>query len=124
MPDCLHCQETFTGRSDKKFCHDHCRSAYHYHRSNKTNTIIRKINSQLKRNRQLLHNIFSNNNQIIKKSSLFNLGFDFNHITHTQRCSHHEYKFCYDVGYIELNEVEVKIVIAANLISHPRVSVI
>lgn len=105
MSDCLLCHAAIKGRSDKKFCDDHCRATFHNRKEASTNAFIRKINSVLRRNRKLLYQIFSHNSQAVKKSSLTNLGFDFNHFTHFKVLPDNKsYRFCYDFGYCEEDE--------------------
>jgi len=51
---CLLCNEKLSGRIDKKFCSDYCRTQYHNVRNKLSADLIRKINTILKRNRRIL----------------------------------------------------------------------
>jgi len=110
MSNCIFCTESFTGRSDKKFCSDHCRSAFHHKKQGKTISVMRRINVKLKQNRTLLLKVRSSELKTISKSLLINLGFDFNLVTHFDIKNNDILKFCYDLGYIELNDSEIKII--------------
>ena len=52
---CLHCGDPFSGRADKKFCSESCRSThFYYHNQKKEDSLFKKIDKQLKGNRRIL----------------------------------------------------------------------
>jgi hypothetical protein len=90
-----------SGRSDKKFCDDACRSNYHYRVSSESNNTIRRINNQLKRNRKVLQQLVAPvNNTKIPISELQEAGFNLRYFTHTTvNEAGEEYRVCYDYAY-------------------------
>lgn len=106
---CLNCNEIIIGRSDKKFCGDHCRSNYNY---NKTGTdhmnLVRSVNRALSRNRRILKYLNKSGRTKVLKQSLTDIGFNFSYYTsilendQRGRCY-----FCYDIGYLVLDEREL-----------------
>jgi len=46
---CLECNEPFYGRSDKKFCSDHCRNAHNNKVGVESKNLIRNTNNRLKK---------------------------------------------------------------------------
>ena len=45
---CIGCGETITGRADKKFCKESCKSLYHYqHSQEKEESLFKSIDKQL-----------------------------------------------------------------------------
>lgn len=102
---CLFCEEEIKGRSDKKFCGPHCRSAYHNQTSNDQEFYIRTINKQLRANRSALKKACPWGKATVRKEFLKQLGMDFKHITHTWKSEHGNlYFFCYDYGYMQVND--------------------
>ncbi len=52
---CINCGGAIAGRSDKKFCNDTCKSAYHYEQNmEEADSHYRQIDKQLKLNRRIL----------------------------------------------------------------------
>ena len=73
--NCIECNEPLKGRSDKKFCDDHCRSTFNNRRNRMDNNTIRKINLRLNRNRRILKDLYSNGKKKVKHLELSNKGF-------------------------------------------------
>lgn len=100
---CIECGEKLLGRSDKKYCNDHCRNAYNNKRNKDSNNLVRNINNRLRKNYRILQTLNPNGKARITKAALLKNGFDFDHITHiytTQKG--HVYYFVYDLGYLPL----------------------
>jgi len=101
---CLECNEVLHGRSDKKFCTDACRNTY----NNKLKSIagsnyVRKVSGILKRNRNIMQALNPGGKIRVHKSRLLKKGFDFGFVTnlYTTRAGT-VYYFCYDQGYLPL----------------------
>ena len=55
MRSCLNCTEVLTGRIDKKYCSEYCKSNYHYEqKKGQGASLFKRIDLQLKLNRRLL----------------------------------------------------------------------
>ena len=109
---CLHCSKNLIGRSDKKFCNYHCRSEFNNKRARKKeqHLSIKRINSILQNNREILFSLIKGKNKIkIESSCLESYGFHFNFHTHTISIKEITKVYCYDVGYIKKDEKEVVI---------------
>ncbi len=110
---CLGCGKTLRGRVDKKFCDDYCRNNYNNRQNSDQNNFVRNINHILKKNRRILAALLGEQEEKIKvkKEKLSDQGFRFDYHTHnylTQKQSN--YIFCYEYGYLLLEQDWVLIV--------------
>ncbi|MGB4775731.1 MAG: hypothetical protein WBP45_11190 [Daejeonella sp.] len=108
---CLDCNELVRGRTDKKFCNDQCRNNYNNRLNSTSGGLVRHINNVLRRNRRILEELNPEGKTKVLKKKLVSKGFDFEHITslyHTKTGK--TYFFCYELGYLMLDELEVLLV--------------
>lgn len=111
--NCLACHKQVKGRTDKKFCNDYCRNAYNNNLKATNNSRVRNINNALSRNRRILENILGNESGIekVSKEKLLQQGFRFKYFTHHHmNAKGNRYFYCYDYGYLLLNEEECLVV--------------
>lgn len=102
---CLTCGKPVKGRSDKKFCDDYCRNAFNNRSHGSNSGIIHQINMALKRNRQILNLVLPAEQETVKipEARLVAMGFDFRWTTHQFTNSKGQlYYFCYDHGYLPI----------------------
>jgi hypothetical protein len=102
---CLNCDKTVKGRTDKKFCGDYCRNSYNNQLKAAKNNLVRNINNALGKNRRVLESFFKTEEEIAKthKDKLLEKGFQFKYMTHTYTNKKgNVYFFCYDLGYMPL----------------------
>ncbi|MFN8153027.1 MAG: hypothetical protein U0Y08_01910 [Bacteroidia bacterium] len=97
--NCKECGEPFLGRTDKKFCGDLCRNAYHNKSNGYRNALIRHVNHKLRRNRSILAELFNRDVFEITLEELSFLGFDLRFYTQENKLSDQWFRFCYDFGY-------------------------
>jgi len=108
---CAYCQLPISGRSDKKFCDDQCRSAYGAKYRRAALDPVRRINAVLKRNREILLALNPSGKTVTSKSELVWRGFDFAyHTSIYQTRSGSTYHYCYDIGYLVLGAERVLVV--------------
>ncbi|MFP4664617.1 MAG: hypothetical protein ACLFM1_09340 [Bacteroidales bacterium] len=108
---CKECGESFFGRADKKFCSDQCRNSYNNSLRKDYNNMMRNINNILRKNRRILHKYNPHGKAKVQKKTLLDAGFDFDYLTNVyQTQKGHVYKFCYDQGYLELDDNLITIV--------------
>ena len=103
---CLNCGKSVKGRTDKKFCDDYCRNNYNNQLKSSSINVVRNINNALGKNRRILENAFINGEEVVKttKDKLLQKGFQFKYITHTYTNKKgNVYFFCYDLGYLPLD---------------------
>ncbi|MGN6619219.1 MAG: hypothetical protein ACTHJ5_18735 [Ilyomonas sp.] len=103
---CLACNKPLHGRTDKKFCNDYCRNNYNNQLKNISSNYVRRINQILLKNRRILAGYFNNGEEIVKttKEKLLEQGFYFKYFTHTYTNKKgNTYFFCYDYGYLYLD---------------------
>jgi hypothetical protein len=108
---CLDCGEIVKGRSDKKFCDDQCRSNYNNRLKSEDSSYMRQVNQVIKKNRDILQKLNPGGKTKINRDRLLKQGFDLTYHTHiyqTQKGG--TYYFCYEYGYILLNDHEVLLV--------------
>lgn len=102
---CLNCGEKLNGRADKKYCDDYCRNAYNNKLNSSSNNLIRNINNALMKNRRILASIITDKEETAKahEDKMIQNGFQFKYHTHQyQNKKGQIYYFCYEYGYIEL----------------------
>lgn len=110
---CLDCGEAFAGRSDKKFCTDMCRNAYHNKFNGFRNAMIRHVNNRLRKNRHILFELGKSRPGEMSKEELTINGFDWQYFTEEQKVNNTIQRFCYDYG-IRMNNDNRVVVIAKN----------
>lgn len=108
---CLYCGNQLKGRNDKRFCDHQCRNAWHNSNQNRSEAYIKGINKILRKNRAILRYASPEGKTTVRKDFLLDLGFNFNYITNTyQTKNKNTYNFCYDYGYLKLEDEKVLIV--------------
>ena len=110
---CQQCGSQLTGRSDKRFCSDQCRTMTHNVRKkgDESEALMRHINQVLRRNRNILRQASPNGKTTLRRAVLEISGFDFRYFTHLYRTKQgNTYYLCYDYGYLLLDDDKVLIV--------------
>lgn len=101
---CLECSTELYGRIDKKFCSDQCRNSYNNKIKREENAYVRKVNAILKKNRKLLFLFNPKGKSKVHKDALLKAGFNFNYHTDIYKTKENKtYVFCYDQGYLEID---------------------
>ncbi len=96
---CLECGERLSGRSDKLFCCDSCRSNWHNTRARKKDVGIRRINSILKRNHTILEGCILSGKTHIGTKELIDKSFNPYYFTSAERSAIRRRFYCYDIPY-------------------------
>ncbi len=108
---CLECGIEFFGRADKKFCTDSCRNSYNNRLNSKASNYVKEVNKTLKHNYSILKRLNGNGKTKLHRDKLLKEGFDFDFFTNTYVTKdEREYHFCYDQGYLMLEEGHVLLV--------------
>jgi hypothetical protein len=108
---CPECGEVIKGRIDKKFCSDMCRNTYNNKQNSDGNNFVRNINNTLRKNRRILETHLQGDTTKIAKQKLVDKGFNFSfHTSQSTTKNNHTYKFCYEFGYLPLENDYVLIV--------------
>ena len=94
------------GRTDKKYCDPHCKSAHQYQkRKEQPDRFYDRVNNQLKSNRKLLKQYNKAGKSIVRATVLLRSGFNPNFFTHYWRNRRGEvYFFVFEYGYFSTNE--------------------
>jgi predicted nucleic acid-binding Zn ribbon protein len=102
---CPVCGDKFTGRIDKKFCSDQCRTEYNNRTNKEATNYMRNINGVLRKNRKILLELNPEGKIKIPKKKLIDRGFNFKIFTsiYTTR-NGNTYYFCYEQGYLPLED--------------------
>ncbi len=103
---CLACNKKFTGRVDKLYCSDYCKSDYHYQKNKgKTPTFYRRIDNQLRLNHRLLKHFNKSGKSTIRAQKLIDAGFNPRIFTHYWKTKGgNVYLFCYEYGFWKTTE--------------------
>ncbi len=108
---CPECGEPISGRIDKKFCSDLCRNSFNNKVNSDSTNFVRNINNILRKNRRLLENFLQGEKTTIPKQKLIDKGFNFKYFTHqTITKNNHAYFFCYEYGFLPLENDLILIV--------------
>ena len=101
---CLACDKPLQGRVDKKFCNDYCRNAYNNQLKISNSSVVRKINHILLKNRRIIEKVLGDEEMTkVTKEKLLHQGFQFKYLTHTYANKKgNTYFFCYEFGYLPL----------------------
>ena len=99
---CIGCGDPITGRADKKFCKESCKSAYHYLRSiEKEDSFFKYIDKQLKTNRRILKEFNKAGKATVRKEVIIDEGFNPKFFTHYWKNRKGDvYLFCYEYGFL------------------------
>jgi predicted nucleic acid-binding Zn ribbon protein len=101
---CLECGEKLIGRVDKKFCSDQCRVAHNNKLNGNATNFILIVNNALRKNRRILLELNITGKTKVGRDKLTLKGFDFNYYTSSFKTKEgSEYYFCYDQGYLEID---------------------
>ena len=101
---CLECGEKVSGRMDKKFCSDSCRNSYNNRMNSDANNFVRNVNNILRKNRRILEQLNPKGKAKVHRDKLLSEGFKFSYFTNIYRTkAGKEYRFCYEQGYLELD---------------------
>lgn len=109
---CLSCNKTIRGRIDKKFCTDICRNTYNNRLNSDSNSYIRNINLNLRKNRLILRSFLRGpqNTRKVPKHFLSGKGYRFRYFTHTfTNRQGRLFHCCYEYGYRILEKDHVLI---------------
>lgn len=109
---CLHCNSLLKGRSDKKFCHDQCRSRHNYDQRNQDNyDIFREVNSSLKKNWSILKALSVMGETKVSKRVIMAQGFNFDYCTSAYSTETKKiYFYCYEIGYQIIDDSEILLI--------------
>jgi len=103
--NCLECSTKLNGRKDQKFCGDHCRNSYNNRLNEDSNNYMRRINNILRKNRRILDTLNPSGKKTVDALSLAEEGFNFHYFTNLYQTKKGDtYYFCYDRGYIKLED--------------------
>lgn len=108
---CPECGDEIKGRVDKKFCSDMCRNSFNNKANSDNNNYVRNINNLLRKNRRLLEQYLIGEKTTLPKQKLLDKGFNFKYFTNlTHTKNNHTYYFCYEFGYLPLENDLILIV--------------
>ena len=101
---CPECNQRINGRTDKKFCNDQCRTAWHNKQYADDTGYVRNVNTILRKNRRILAELTSEGKKEIHSVALTKLGFNFNYFTSARKNRNGSFEhFCYDQAYLPVS---------------------
>jgi len=100
---CVACGKELKGRSDKRFCDLHCKSTYHYRKSQEEEPrFFNKVDNQLKTNRKILKQYNKAGKATVRSSLIIDEGFNPNFFTHYWKNNKGDvYLFVYEYGFLK-----------------------
>lgn len=101
---CPECGDPVYGRIDKKFCSDQCRNSFNNKSTGYSNNYVRHVNGILRKNRKILSELNPKGKSKVHLNQLKNKGFDFKFHTNLYITKNgNTYHFCYEQGYLKLD---------------------
>lgn len=110
---CKMCKISIVGRSDKKFCSIECKNNYHFRLRKNTETIAKKIDVILHRNRSILLELLGKDtyHKKLKRLTLAKKKFNFKYMTHYNVNKQGKiYHHVYDFAWMEFSDDQILIV--------------
>lgn len=109
---CKECGEEIYGRRDKQFCSDYCRASHYNVQHAELANYIRRVNYTIRKNRSILSSLNPEGKAKVDKGKLLDKGFNFDYYTNVYKTrSGKVYFFCYDQGYLELENGYLALVV-------------
>jgi hypothetical protein len=104
--ECLYCRRELSGRADKKYCDQHCKSAYQYQKSKENpQSFYVRVDNQLKKNRKVLKAYNKAGKTTIRASVIIKEGFNPSFFTHYWKSQKGDvYLFAYEYGFLKKSE--------------------
>ncbi len=104
--NCLNCGEILTGRKDKKYCDQHCKSAYQYTaKKGQQSPFFIRVDKQLRLNRKILKKYNVGGKAIVRHDVLIKEGFNPSFFTHYwKNLEGNVYLFVYEYGFLKTTE--------------------
>jgi hypothetical protein len=111
-PTCLTCGKHLRGRTDKKLCDAGCKNVHNNRLQREEREAVKSIDRILKHNRRVLKRWLGKRvTRIVSTKGLLHAGFRFDYHTHQFTNEQSDpYKFCYDYGYLSLDDSRCLIV--------------
>lgn len=109
---CPNCHGLFTGRSDKKFCSDSCRTMFNNRIYKERRSALDRIDRILKKNHAIIERLYARGEREIAFTELFGMGFNFDYITSLRENPDTGSSYiigCYDYSYVIDREGKVTI---------------
>ncbi len=108
---CKECGQVLNGRKDQKFCSDYCRNTYNNRQNEDATAYVRRINNILRKNRRILASMNPTGKVTVDGIRLAEEGFNFHYFTNIyQTRKGSQYFFCYEQGYIKLDNDQYMLV--------------
>lgn len=109
---CPECGKPIFGRIDKKYCSDACRNAHNNKSNADATNYVRNVNNILRKNRRILLDLNPTGKTKVPRDKLLTQGFSFDFYTNSyQTKAGHEYRYCYDQGYLIFEDGYVLLVV-------------
>ncbi|HLW15055.1 MAG TPA: hypothetical protein VKX30_06120 [Flavobacteriaceae bacterium] len=103
--NCLECGMRLLGRLDKRFCNDSCRNTFNNAKNRVKNALIKRTNTQLRKNYQILTKYNTTDKTTVAKQTLSLEGFNFELFTSIYITKANKtYYFVYDQGYLPIHD--------------------
>lgn len=114
---CKECNEQIHGRRDKQFCSDYCRT-HHFNNMNvDISNFMRRVNYIIRKNRSILLSLNTKGKTKAHKEKLIDAGMNFDYFTNVYKTRAGKiYYFCYDQGYVELEDDYYALVVKENYV--------
>ncbi len=115
---CKECHEEIRGRRDKVYCSDYCRTNHFNALHAEVTGFMRRVNYTIRKNRSILCRLNPEGKARVHKTKLMDHGLNFHYFTNVYKTrSGKTYYFCYDQGYVELEDDYYALVVKEDYVS-------
>lgn len=106
---CKQCGKQLTGRLDKKFCDDYCRSTFNNQNKRKDQLYIQEVNRIIRRNRRILKSLCPIGKASVRKEVLDAMEYSYHHFSSIYKTNQNQvYYICYDYAFSPIKQVDRK----------------
>jgi predicted nucleic acid-binding Zn ribbon protein len=103
--NCPECSSVVTGRSDKKFCSELCKTTFNNRIKRISNFEIEETNRLLRKNRSILKKLGYSGKTVVRKETLLTLEYNFSFFTSFFITAEKTiYYLCYDYGFMAIKQ--------------------
>lgn len=97
---CITCNAELTGREDKKFCDNYCRTSFHNRIQRFQNASTTKIVRILRKNRLILEYFYKSGKVSITENQLIDAGFNTDYFTqYFLGANGNKINYCFEYSY-------------------------
>ncbi len=105
---CHQCGKKLSGRLDKKFCDDYCRSTFNNQFKREDQQLIQEVNRLIRKNRRILKSLCPIGKATVRKEVLDTMEYDYRYFSGLFKTSTNLYYLVYDYAFAPIYEKNIE----------------